>query len=246
MSAVEPPTRDVVATDTVEWLKLPRQRGGWSVVSSIPDVSELGVSDVVWRAFFTEMAGELFKLVDDGGLLALIQTDVRKDGLWVDKSSLVGAGVSAAGGMLLARKIICRRPPGMTSTKRAAYSQLLVFGRTAFDAAVPDTVPDVLADGGPVTWTRGVGLYAARAAVDVVKRFAPTTTTIVDPFCGEGMILAVANERGLHAVGVERHKKRAELARRLRVADLRIASELTATSTTATSTTTAATKPTTA
>lgn len=220
------PTRDVVSADTVEWLRQERTRAGWSVVSSIPDVSEVGVSEAVWRTFFTEMAGELFKLVDDGGLMALIQTDVRKDGLWVDKSGLVGAGVTAAGGILLARKIICRRPPGMTSTKRAAYSQLLVFGRSAFDAALPDTVPDVIKDGGPVTWTRGVGLYAARAAVDVVKRFAPMTTTIVDPFCGEGMILAVANERGLHAVGVERHKKRAALARRLRVADLRVLNEL--------------------
>ncbi len=209
------------AADTVEWLRERRERRGWSVVSSIPDVSELGVSESVWRAFFTEMAGALFQLADDDGLLALIQTDVRKDGLWVDKSSLVNAGVVAAGGILLARKIICRRPPGMTSTKRAAYSQLLVFGRKAFDAALPDTVPDVLPDGGPVTWTRGVGLYAARAAIDVVKRFAPTTTTIVDPFCGEGMILAVANERGLHAIGVERHKKRAEGARLLRVAHLR-------------------------
>jgi hypothetical protein len=214
-------SRVVVTGDTVAWLQLPHERSGWSVVSSIPDVSELGVSDAVWRAFFTDMSGALFKLVDDGGLLALIQTDVRTDGHWVDKSALVTTGVHAAGGELLARKIICRRPAGTCSTKRAAYSQLLVYGRGPLNPALPDTVPDVIADGGPVTWTRGVGLYAARAAIDVVRRFAPATTTIVDPFCGEGMILAVANDRGLRAIGVERHSKRAEQARRLRAQDIR-------------------------
>ena len=220
-------SRVVVVADTTIWARERHDTRGWSVVSSIPDVSELGVSELVWRAFFVEMAGALLGLCDDGGLLALIQTDVRKDGLWVDKSGMVTAGVVAAGGVMVARKIICRRPPGTLSTKRAAYSQLLVFARGPISSSLPDTVPDVLEDAGPVTWTRGVGLFAARAAVDVVRRYAASgaATTIVDPFCGEGMILAVANERGLDAIGVERQKKRAELARRLRTDSLRIGSE---------------------
>ena len=37
-----------------------------------------------------------------------------------------------------------------------------------------------------------------------------------------GMILAVANERGFNAFGIERQRKRAEQARRLRVADIRL------------------------
>lgn len=219
------PSRDVVVADTVEWLKEPRSRVGVSVVSSIPDVSELGVSDLVWRRFFVEMAGALLLAADDDGLLALIQTEVRRDGALVDKAGLVTEGVRAVGGVLVTRKIICRRPPGTRSTKRLAFSQLLVFSRRPVSAAIADTVPDVLDDAGPVTWTRGVGLFAARAAVDVVRRFAPATTTILDPFCGEGMILAVANERGLHAVGVERQRKRAALARRLRAEDIRIGAE---------------------
>jgi tRNA G10 N-methylase Trm11 len=37
----------------------------------------------------------------------------------------------------------------------------------------------------------------------------------VDPFCGLGTMLAVANRRGLDAVGVELSAKRAERARAL-------------------------------
>jgi hypothetical protein len=41
------------------------------------------------------------------------------------------------------------------------------------------------------------------------------TRTVVDPFCGVGTVLAVANELGMDAVGVELNKKRARKARSL-------------------------------
>jgi tRNA G10 N-methylase Trm11 len=40
-------------------------------------------------------------------------------------------------------------------------------------------------------------------------------TTIVDPFCGRGTVLAVANALGLDAVGVELGGKRCRIARAL-------------------------------
>jgi tRNA G10 N-methylase Trm11 len=51
-----------------------------------------------------------------------------------------------------------------------------------------------------------------------VARFLLSDTgcrTVVDPFCGVGTMLAVANAHGLGAVGVELSPKRAERARRL-------------------------------
>ena len=41
--------------------------------------------------------------------------------------------------------------------------------------------------------------------------------TVVDPFCGIGTMLAVANAHGLNAVGVEISPKRAARARTLEV-----------------------------
>ena len=218
------PVREIVVADTVAWLSEDAARrdcSQWSIVSSIPDASETGQEDAAWRRFFVDMARGLMALVPDDGVMVLFQTDLRRDGAWLDKARLCSDGAADAGGIVVAKKIVCRRPTGTTSSRRAAYTNLLCFARRPLDTRLPDTVPDVIADAGPVTWTRGVGLFAARAAMTFVRRYAPMTTTVVDPFCGEGMLVAVANEAGFAAIGVERHGKRAELARRLRIEDIR-------------------------
>jgi hypothetical protein len=45
------------------------------------------------------------------------------------------------------------------------------------------------------------------------------TRTVVDPFCGKGTVLAVANALGLCAVGVEISRKRARQAQAFRLSD---------------------------
>jgi tRNA/tmRNA/rRNA uracil-C5-methylase (TrmA/RlmC/RlmD family) len=69
-------------------------------------------------------------------------------------------------------------------------------------------------------WARAMGAAACHA----VTRFLIDHTacrTVVDPFCGVGTMLAVANAAGLDAVGVELSPKRAARARTLTAADLR-------------------------
>jgi tRNA G10 N-methylase Trm11 len=58
------------------------------------------------------------------------------------------------------------------------------------------------------------------AACAEVARFLLAHTrcrTVVDPFCGMGTMLAVANAHGLSAVGVERSPKRAARAQALQL-----------------------------
>jgi tRNA G10 N-methylase Trm11 len=54
------------------------------------------------------------------------------------------------------------------------------------------------------------------AACETAIRFVLGHTacrTIVDPFCGQGSILAAANAHGLDAIGVELSRRRASRAR---------------------------------
>ena len=77
-----------------------------------------------------------------------------------------------------------------------------------------DTTPDVLPELGEMTWARAMGLSAAEAAVQWLKDHA-SARCIVDPFCGVGTALAVANKMGLDAIGVELAQGRAQKAREL-------------------------------
>ncbi len=206
------PRRDVIHGDAVEWLVAHPKLAATSVIASLPDVSELGVSLDVWREFFLAAARASLLAASDEGLCLFIQTDNKRDGHWVSKAGLVLRVADELDIPLVFHKIVCRRPPGSRIHGRPGYSHLLAFSRRAVDDADHPT-PDVLPDLGELPWSHSIGTRAAEAAVDAIRRLSPTTTSIVVPCCGIGTILAVANQRGFDVVGIERNRKRAEAAR---------------------------------
>jgi hypothetical protein len=189
---------------------------GVSIVSSLPDVSEVGLSFARWQTWFVDVTAQLMRAVLPGALLVLVQTDTRKDGAWVDKAGLVSRGIIDGGGMLLEKRIILRKELDdlQPSTARAAFQTMLVAGRAPL--SVPSALPDVIVEAGHTTWNRGLGHKTTWACLSVVLRHASAPTTILDPFCGEGLLLAQANARGLRAIGVERNQKRAKAAVQMR------------------------------
>jgi hypothetical protein len=72
--------------------------------------------------------------------------------------------------------------------------------------------PDVLPDAGFMPWSRAMGVAACRVACRYLID-ETTTRTVVDPFCGRGTVLAVANAMGLDAIGVDLSAKRVRAAR---------------------------------
>jgi hypothetical protein len=76
--------------------------------------------------------------------------------------------------------------------------------------------PDVLPRLGEMTWSRAMGVEVCDAIIDFLVAHT-TCRTVVDPFCGVGTMLAVANRRGLAAIGVELSARRAKRAARLRL-----------------------------
>ena len=208
------PNREVVHGDAIEWLRANPRSAGVSVIASLPDVSELGISLERWREFFAEAASLCLDAAADDGLTVFFQTDLKVDGRWISKSGIVLAAAERAGVPLLWHKIVCRREVGRIVHGRPGYSHLLAFSRTARDDTARAT-PDVLPDLGTMPWSHSMGTRAARTAVDTIRAMSPTTTRIVVPFCGIGTALAVSNEGGYDALGIERKRKRAELARTL-------------------------------
>jgi hypothetical protein len=208
------PRREVLCGDGVAWLREARLPASHALVTSLPDASELPeLGFPGWRDWFVETAALACQAVAPEAVAVFYQTDVKRDGRWVDKGHLVQLGADRAGSSLLWHKVVCRVAPGTTTFGRPAWAHLLCFSR-ALRLPPGRSSPDVLPRLGEMTWARAMG----REACEAVAGFLLSHTgcrTVVDPFCGLGTMLAVANARGLAAVGVERSPRRAERARRL-------------------------------
>lgn len=214
-----PPSRVVHHTDALAWLRATGELTAASIVTSLPDVSELSPLPLPeWEAWFVDAAALVVASVPDRALAIFYQTDVKAEGRWIDKAELVARGARRAGASLVFHKIVLRSPAGTVTRGRPAYSHLVAWSR-GVGLVMKDATADVIASAGPKTWTRGMGANACRAACASVVSLTDTRT-IVDPFCGHGTVLAVANAMGLDAVGVELGGKRARRARSLRIEDL--------------------------
>ena len=184
-----------------------------AIVTSLPDASELPELGMArWQRWFVDTVALACRAVADDAVAMFYQTDVKHDGRWVDKGHLVLTGADAAGSHALWHKIVCRVPAGTTTFGRPAYAHLIAVSRTR---RLPpgQSTPDVLPALGAMTWSRAMGAAACEAAVQFAASLG--ARTIVDPFCGHGSVLAVANAHGLAAIGVERSRRRAAKARRL-------------------------------
>ena len=202
--------------DALPWLRAAGTLAGASVVTSLPDASELpGLGLDGWRRWFDEAAVLTMQSVSDEGVAIFFQSDVRRAGMWVDKGAMVSRAAERAGMGTLFHKIVCRKPPGTLTHGRASYSHLLGFARV-LRPTLRHATPDLLPDGGFQPGVKSMGVLACVEACRFVLN-ETTTRTIVNPFCGWGTVLAVANTLGLESIGVNLSARMCKRARRLTI-----------------------------
>lgn len=211
--AALPVTRVVHTADGVAWLRNATFTRDHAVVTSLPDCSEMRLDFDAWRSWFRSTAALICSAVHPDAVAIFFQTDVKREGRWIDKAFLVQQGAEEAGVPLLWHKIVSRAPAGTATRARPSYAHLLCFSRNLqLDPKL--ATADILPRLGEMVWARGMGVAACEASALFLWDATPCRT-VVDPFCGMGTMLAVANVRGLNAVGVELSPRRAEQARRL-------------------------------
>ena len=207
------PRREVHQADALEWLRAHAPLDGASVVTSLPDVSELpALSFAQWQSWFGEAAELVVRSLPEEGVAIFFQSDIVHAGLWVDKGALVAAAAERAGMGLLFHRIVCRKPPGTLTFGRATYAHLLGFARRPPPGGRARA--DVLPDGGPTAGRKAMGRLAALEACRFIREQTPTRL-VIDPFCGWGTVLAAANALGLDAVGVDQSARMCRRARAL-------------------------------
>ncbi len=208
-------TRVIHEADALSWLAVPGCLDGASVITSLPDVGELGLEFSAWKTWFVDAAALVMSRVPDEGVAIFFQSDIRHGGWWVDKGFLVAQAAERVGFGTLFHRVVCRRPAGNATFGRASYSHLLGFSRVA--RATGRLTTDVLPATGFKPGQKSMGVAACRAACEFV--LAETSTRmVVDPFCGYGTVLAVANALGLDAIGVDLSSRMCRTARALSIA----------------------------
>lgn len=218
------PSRRIVHGDALVWLAAHRAPANASVITSLPDISELPALDLTaYRGFFDAVVRALIAWLPPMQVAIFFQSDVCLDGVWLDKGYLVMRAAEAVGARLLWHKIVCREPPGSIARGRAGYSHLLCVSR-ALSAAPLRTLPDVLAQPGFKPWSKAMGVAACLLACQFL-RAETDATLVVDPFCGHGTALAVANALGFDALGIDSSMRQCRAARRLRIGPTQLAGE---------------------
>jgi hypothetical protein len=228
MRASPPPLvrREVFHADALEWLSARTPLTGCSVVTSLPDRAELPkLGFLAWQDWFRRATATVIRALPPDGIAIFFQSDVLHRGLWIDKAALVTTAAARENAELLFHTIVCRKPAGSVVFGRASYAHMLGFGRGLRPAHRQGRI-DVLPDGGFRPGTKSMGVLACRAACRIV--LAETQTrTVVDPFCGFGTVLAVANALGLHSIGVDLSARMCRKSRSLVIAqaDVGVAAE---------------------
>lgn len=212
--ACQAPGRQVHCQDALPWLREHSPLAGASLITSLPDASGLSqLSLEQWKQWFIEAASACLQATPDDGVTIFYQTDIKREGTWIDKSYLCHRAADQIDAQLLWHKIVCRKSPGVTAFGRPGYGHLLCYSREVRDR-IAQSYTDVLPETGQMTWSRGTGVAACELACRYVRSHTDSKT-IVDPFCGTGAILAVANRLGFPAIGVELGRRRASRARTL-------------------------------
>ena len=210
--------RVVHCQDALSWLDQYQDQGGVSLLGSLPDFSEFPQYSLAeWKNWFQSTAELILSKTSLEGVTIFFQSDIKHEGLWVDKAFIIQKAAEKLGHHLLWHKIFCRAPAGTIMFGRPSFSHMICFSKTV----VPDlakSTTDVFPDLGDKTWVRGMGLTASLFAANFIKK-QTTTHILVNPFCGEGSVLAAANFTGLDAIGIEKSQKRAEKARKLQVSE---------------------------
>jgi hypothetical protein len=192
----EKTTKTIICADSLEWLPANRDQG--SIITSLPDASEINIEDLnEYEKWVRRAATECFLSASENCPVIFIQTDRRKGGRQFSKANLLMNIAVEQGWFLLWHKIELTAEVGKSNLYRPTFRNMVCFGTGKMSAG--QATPDVI----PVSkrlYDMAFGFEAARVCVQFSQKFS---NRVCDPFCGYGTTLHVAEELGMDSVGVD-------------------------------------------
>lgn len=205
-------SRKILHGNALQWLINKRDHSIPNYLSGICDLDETKMTESEYWQFFARVVKEMARTVAPDGYLILIQTDRKKDRRWHSKSALITRECLKEGMKMCWHKIVLHRDVGKVDLYRPTYAHMLCYSKRGTTGAA---TPDVLAAGTRL-YNNGTPVEAADFALEFIKKYSPNKA-VVDPFVGRGTIVALANSKGMPALGIDIDLEQAKKARKLEI-----------------------------
>lgn len=189
--------RTVLNLNAIAWLEKFEDAGRGAIITGVPDSDDLKMPVETWETWFSYAVLLCMRAAHPDAATIFCLTDRKKDGALISKAHLMVQQAKQAGVRLLWHKIVLRHDVGAIDLYRQGYSHMMAFSRNMSSGVA---TPDVIHAGRRV-YRNATGVNAARVAVQFACSKQPHL--IIDPFCGHGTVLAVANALGYDALGVD-------------------------------------------
>lgn len=199
--------REIICCDAVPWLSQNTESFD-SIVTSIPDQSEVHMPIDEYTEFFKEATRLCLNSVKPKGYCIFLQTDRKQKGLF-PKDFYITQEANRLGFRMMWHKIALRKEPGKTDLFRPTYSHMLCFSKKGSPGLA---TPDVLYHGA-ITYENGFGIHAVTSVLEFLK--VKKIQKVVDPFVGSGTTVALANKLGMNAIGVDIDENQCKKAKAL-------------------------------
>lgn len=186
-----------VNADALETIS--KYKGEGVIITSIPDMSELGMTDLGKYSFFFCCALTACIEASKETPLILYQTDRKIDGILFSKAATVLHHGLEHGMDIMWHKIIVRRGYDKVDLMKPGYSHMIAMGYKDKGIKPGRASPDVIEFTGAL-YDNGMDYRATNQAILYAKKYS---STIIDPFCGKGTVPIMADDLGLDGIGID-------------------------------------------
>lgn len=200
--------RVVICADSHRWL--PNNVDIKAIITSLPDMEEVGLNNIDWQRWIKDTCVLLSNSLSDSGLIIFYQTDRKYKGEVIDKKTLISNQFINMGYKNIFSKIILKQKPETVNLFRPTFTNLFGFSKNIKSGKA---TPDVIFAGN-MLYKNAMGFNACKTSIEFIKSKI-NTKIIVDPFCGQGSVLKIANDLGLNSIGVDILKEQCEIAKNL-------------------------------
>lgn len=179
-----------------------------AMVTSLPEMSELGMKEKEYISFLRTTIPILLLSVEKKGYAMFIQTDRKHRGL-IDKSYYLTESAYKLKMRMMFHKICLIRDVNSNDKYKPTYSHVVCYSRHGTPGC---STPDVF-ERGDTLYEHGMGDNACRICLEFLQR--KHITEVCDPFVGQGTSLRMADDMGFTGVGLDIDESQIEICKRL-------------------------------